>query len=151
MPGLPDLSTAVVDVRDVVDLHLRAMTAPEAAGRRFIAAAGDAAPFAYIAATLRERLGEGAHRVPRRRLPSLLVRADAAQARTLLGWQPRSTASGPPAMARAGPHRQPPRDVRQHLRPTPANTPSSAQAPRPQRLALLTPGRADRETPSTER
>ncbi|MFD4540125.1 hypothetical protein [Streptomyces bauhiniae] len=101
----------MVDVRDVADLHLRAMTAPEAAGRRFIAAAGDAKPFAHIAATLRERLGEGAKRVPQRRLPSLLVRAgalvipalremrgnlgvvrhvDATRARTVLGRQPRS-------------------------------------------------------------
>jgi dihydroflavonol-4-reductase len=111
LPGIPDVSTAVVDVRDVADLHVRAMTAPEAAGRRFIAAAGDAVSFAHIAATLRERLGEGARRVPKRRLPSFAVRAaalvvpqmremranlgtvrhvDASRARTVLGWEPRS-------------------------------------------------------------
>ncbi|MFE1687232.1 SDR family oxidoreductase [Streptomyces albidoflavus] len=120
MPGVPDLYTAVVDVRDVAGLHLRAMAAPEAAGRRFIAAAGDAVPFAHLAAILRERLGAGASRVPRRRLPSPLVRAgalvvpalremrdnlgvlrhvDAARARTVLDWRPRSTED---AIAAAG-------------------------------------------------
>jgi len=38
MPGTPRLGFNLVDVRDVADLHIRAMTAPEAAGNRFIAA-----------------------------------------------------------------------------------------------------------------
>ncbi|MGW3511602.1 hypothetical protein [Streptomyces sp. NPDC000994] len=111
MPGIPDLSTAVVEVRDVADLHVCAMTAPEAAGQGFIAAAGDTVSIAYIAAMLRSRLGEKASRVPERRLPRLVVRAgglvvpalgevsgnlcvvgnaDAGRARHRLGWAPRS-------------------------------------------------------------
>ncbi len=35
MPGYPRLGFGVVDVRDVADIHIRAMTAPEAAGQRY--------------------------------------------------------------------------------------------------------------------
>ena len=41
MPGCPRLYFGVVDVRDVADLHLRAMTDPAAKGERFIAVSGD--------------------------------------------------------------------------------------------------------------
>jgi len=41
MPGSPRLSFGIVDVRDVADLHLRAMTSPAAKGERFLAVAGD--------------------------------------------------------------------------------------------------------------
>ena len=37
MPGMPRLGFSLVDVRDVADLEIRAMTAPEAGGERFIA------------------------------------------------------------------------------------------------------------------
>ena len=43
MPGCPRIYFGVVDVRDVADLHVRAMTHPRAAGERFIAASGFAA------------------------------------------------------------------------------------------------------------
>ena len=39
-PACPDLWFGVVDVRDVADLHVRAMTDPVAAGERFIASGG---------------------------------------------------------------------------------------------------------------
>jgi nucleoside-diphosphate-sugar epimerase len=38
VPGLPRLGFSIVDVRDVADLHIAAMIAPQAAGERFIAA-----------------------------------------------------------------------------------------------------------------
>ncbi len=41
MPGCPRLRFGVVDVRDVADLHIRAMTNPAAKGERFLAVAGD--------------------------------------------------------------------------------------------------------------
>jgi len=37
MPGVPRIGLEVVDVRDLADLHIRAMTAPRAAGGRFLA------------------------------------------------------------------------------------------------------------------
>jgi len=109
MPGAPRIGFSFVDVRDVADLHLRAMTAPEAGGQRFIAAL----PFLWmseVAAVLRERLGEAAAKAPKRSVPDFVVRAMAIfdpsirsvvkqlgrkttlsskKAEDLLGWSPR--------------------------------------------------------------
>ena len=111
MPGCPRLYFGVVDVRDVADLHNRAMTHPAARGERFIATSGDIMSMLAIAAVLRERLGDAAKRVPTRELPSWLVRlvarfdrdlktlvplldstrrATSAKAERMLGWRPRS-------------------------------------------------------------
>ncbi|MET2826167.1 SDR family oxidoreductase [Mesorhizobium shangrilense] len=111
LPGLPRMSFGVVDVRDVADLHLRAMTRPEARGQRFLAVAGDFMTLQAIAQTLKARLGKAAARVSTRTLPDWLVRiaglfsAEAAQvapelgkvknatskkAIGMLGWAPRS-------------------------------------------------------------
>jgi dihydroflavonol-4-reductase len=73
MPGLPRIGFSFVDVRDVADLEIRAMTAPEAGGERFIAVT-QFLWMAEVAAVLRERLGEAATKVPTRSVPSLLVR-----------------------------------------------------------------------------
>jgi nucleoside-diphosphate-sugar epimerase len=111
MPGCPRLWFGVVDVRDVADLHLRAMTDPAARGERFLAVAGDFTSLIDIAKTLRRRMGALARRVPTRQLPDWLVRiaalanpqvsqilpelgkhknASNQKARRLLGWAPRS-------------------------------------------------------------
>lgn len=74
MPGAPRIGFSIVDVRDVAELQIRAMTAPEAGGERLIAVAR----FQWlseIAAVLRERLGPAAAKVPKRSIPDLLVRA----------------------------------------------------------------------------
>jgi nucleoside-diphosphate-sugar epimerase len=76
-PGVPRLGLSVVDVRDLADLHIRAMTCTEAAGQRFLAA-GDFMWMLDIAKTLRSRLGSRASQVPTRGLPDLVVR--------LLSW-----------------------------------------------------------------
>ena len=47
----------IVDVRDVADLHLRAMTDPAAKGQRFLAVAGDAMSLKDVADVLRARMG----------------------------------------------------------------------------------------------
>jgi nucleoside-diphosphate-sugar epimerase len=112
LPGFPRLSFGVVDVRDVVDLHLRAMTHPAARGERFLAVAGDFVSMLEIATILKNRMGAAARRVPSRQLPDWLVRlaalrdpavkmvipelgksknATSEKARRLLGWEPRST------------------------------------------------------------
>jgi dihydroflavonol-4-reductase len=76
MPGVPRLGYAIVDVRDVADLHIRAMTAPEGGGERFLATG----PFLWmseVARILRDRLGPAGARVPTRRIPSFMVRGAA--------------------------------------------------------------------------
>ena len=112
MPGMPKVGFGIVDVRDVADLHVRAMTAPEAAGERFIAIGERFRWISDLAAMLREELPPArAKKVPKRELPSPLVKvasrfdkglaqlvpelgrergATSAKAREVLGWQPRS-------------------------------------------------------------
>jgi dihydroflavonol-4-reductase len=111
MPGCPDFIFPLVDVRDVADLHLRAMTAPEARGERFLAVAGDSMELIDIAKLLKARMGQAGRRVPTRRLPTWLVKiagrfdpevrqivtelgkrrtASNDKARRLLAWSPRS-------------------------------------------------------------
>ncbi len=74
MPAMPRLGFTFVDVRDVADLHIRAMTDPGAAGQRFLAVNG----FLWmeeVGRILRERLGPAASKVPKRVAPNLMVRA----------------------------------------------------------------------------
>ena len=72
-PAIPRIGFNVVDVRDVAELHILTMTAPEAAGERFIAA-GDFMWMGDVAAVLRNKLGAKAAKVPTRNMPSLVVR-----------------------------------------------------------------------------
>jgi len=109
MPGVPRLYFGVVDVRDVADLHLRAMTHPAAKGERFLAVSGDFLSMLGIAKILKRRLGPAAKRVSARQLPNWLVRlavlkypdiklilpelgkrknATSEKATRLLGWSP---------------------------------------------------------------
>jgi len=73
VPALPNVGFGVVDVRDVADLHLRAMTDPKAANGRYIAS-GEFMWMHEIAALLRRELGEKAAKVPTRRMPDWAVR-----------------------------------------------------------------------------
>jgi dihydroflavonol-4-reductase len=73
MPALPRLGFSLVDVRDVAELELLAMTSPDAAGKRFIAA-DRFLWMAEIAAVLRDRLGDEADKVPARVAPNLLIK-----------------------------------------------------------------------------
>ncbi|HEY4308951.1 MAG TPA: aldehyde reductase [Pirellulales bacterium] len=111
LPGCPRISFGIVDVRDVADLHLRAMTHPAAKGERFLAVAGDFLTMQGIAKTLKGSLGAAARRVPTRQLPNWLIRLAALRdpavkqilpelgkmknathekAKRLLGWSPRT-------------------------------------------------------------
>jgi nucleoside-diphosphate-sugar epimerase len=111
MPGCPRLYFGVVDVRDVADIHLRAMTNPAAKSERFLAVTGDFMSMVEIAKLLKSRLGEAAKRVPTTELPDWLVRLAALRdpairlilpelgkyknatnekAKRILGWTPRS-------------------------------------------------------------
>jgi dihydroflavonol-4-reductase len=111
VPGNPRLYFGVVDVRDVADLHIRAMTFPAAKGERFLSVAGDFMAMRDIALVLKRRMGAAAKRVPTRQLPNWVVRlaairdpavrqilpelgkvknATSEKAMRLLGWVPHS-------------------------------------------------------------
>ncbi|MFD1276867.1 hypothetical protein ACFQ51_49050 [Streptomyces kaempferi] len=64
MPVVPLMYFGVVDVRDVVDLHLRAMLHPKAAGERFLAVGGPSISFLGMARTLRAHLPAAADALP---------------------------------------------------------------------------------------
>jgi nucleoside-diphosphate-sugar epimerase len=95
MTTTPRARFGLADVRDVADLHRRAMAAPEAAGKRFLAVAdGPTISYLEIAQTLRRRLGPLAARVPTEEapgddLPRPVIHND--RARDELGWRPRPT------------------------------------------------------------
>ena len=72
-PGCPRMGWPLVDVRDVADLHIRAMTHPDASGQRFLAA-GEFLWFRDLASILKARLPEAAARVPTFVLPDWAVR-----------------------------------------------------------------------------
>ena len=109
MPGMPNLGFGIVDVRDVADMHVRCLTAPNMAGERFICS-GPFLMLEDVAAILREGLGPQARKVPKLKLPNWLVRIAARfdpvigqvigelgkrresppmHAREVLGWVPR--------------------------------------------------------------
>ncbi|MDX2233047.1 MAG: aldehyde reductase [Hyphomonadaceae bacterium] len=109
LPACPRFGFPIVDVRDVADLHYRAMLAPNAPGQRYIAANG----FLWmkdVAAVLKEGLPDHPKPIPTSELPDLLLRVSAlfnpvvrgrlfelgkkrdasgAKARSELGWSPR--------------------------------------------------------------
>lgn len=112
MRGTPRIGLEVVDVRDIADVHIRAMTEPQAAGERFLAT-GEFMWMHEIATVLRDRLGTDAQKVPTRTIPDFIVRVVAlfdsqlrsitpglgrknrhttAKAERLLGWRPRPAA-----------------------------------------------------------
>ena len=100
----------IVDVRDLVDVHIRAMTSPDAAGQRFLAT-GEFIWMRDMARVLRDGLGADGRKVSTRQVPDLAVRLAARfrdpslreitpalgrrsrhtteKARRVLGWQPR--------------------------------------------------------------
>jgi dihydroflavonol-4-reductase len=112
-PGIPRIGFSFVDVRDVADLQVKAMLAPEAGGERFIAVT-EFLWLAEVAAVLRGELGDDAKKVPTRKVPDLLVKAmglfdpsvrtitnqlgkkltySSEKARTELEWSPRPAAA----------------------------------------------------------
>jgi dihydroflavonol-4-reductase len=113
MRGAPRIAFEIVDVRDVADIHIRAMTSPAAAGERFLAT-GELMWMREMALALRSGLGSAAGRAPTREIPDFAVRLAARffdhslrgivpalgrrnrhstdKARRLLGWQARPAA-----------------------------------------------------------
>lgn len=110
LPGCPDIGWAVVDVRDVADAHVAAITAADAPGKRFVVAI-EHASMRDIATILASEFGARGYKIPTRRVPGWLLklvstwdrtaklavqelgkRQDLSnqRARELLGWNPRS-------------------------------------------------------------
>jgi dihydroflavonol-4-reductase len=74
MPGTPRIGFNLVDVRDVADLQIRAISDPAASGRRRVAVPS-IEWMADVAKVLRDRLGDEAPKVPKRAVPDFMVRA----------------------------------------------------------------------------
>ena len=72
-PALPPVHYPVVDVRDLAELHIRAMTAKDAGGRRLIGAA-DTLSMSEMGQILRYAFPEYTKKIPIRTLPGFLVR-----------------------------------------------------------------------------
>ncbi|MEI6362428.1 MAG: aldehyde reductase [Actinomycetes bacterium] len=71
MPMIPDVAMGMVDVRDVARLHVAALTAPLAAGQRFIASTSEPIELVTVATILKDA---GYAKVPTRRAPNVAVR-----------------------------------------------------------------------------
>jgi len=112
MKAVPDIPLNVVDVRDVADLHIRAMTHPKAGGQRFIATADGQITLPEIAALLKSHQPEISAKVSLRKLPDWVLKAASlfqekareavmlqkvnrnvsnAKAKDMLGWKPIAT------------------------------------------------------------
>ncbi|MGW7004864.1 NAD-dependent epimerase/dehydratase family protein [Streptomyces sp. NPDC054933] len=111
IPAVPNIGWNVVDVRDIAELHILAMTSPAAAGQRYLGS-GTFLWYRDIARILRENLPDQTAKVPTRAMPDLVVKllalrnpqlamvrselgrtrlVDSGKARTQLGWHPRPT------------------------------------------------------------
>lgn len=110
MPGAPRIGLEIVDVRDLADLHIRAMTDGAAAGQRFLAT-GEFMWMRDMAKILKDHFGEQAAKVSTRQLPDPIVqfmarfvdkslrditpalgrraRHSTQKAESILGWTPR--------------------------------------------------------------
>jgi nucleoside-diphosphate-sugar epimerase len=74
MKAVPNIPLNVVDVRDVADLHIRAMLVAEAAGERFIASADRQISLPEIATLLRAERPGASQLVATRKLPAWILR-----------------------------------------------------------------------------
>jgi dihydroflavonol-4-reductase len=111
LPGAPRLYFGVVDVRDVAGMQIKAMTAPQAKGERFLAVAGEPVSIYEMSVILQQGMGDKAAKAKLRQIPDWLIRvmglfnplareagprlgirsaASNAKAREQLGWQFRS-------------------------------------------------------------
>jgi len=112
MKAIPKLTLNIIDVRDVADLHIRAMTNPDAKGQRFLALAGGKISLPEIAALLKEKMPAISGKISGKTLPNWLLRLAALfnpkaraiasmlkasrnvsneKARKILNWKPLTT------------------------------------------------------------
>jgi len=109
MPGWPRIGFTYVDVRDVAEAHIKAMTQLDAAGKRFICA-HEFMWFAEVASILKPHLASGGRKVKTWQMPDWLVKGvaifnptvrmimmglgkrnilDTSRIRNELNWKPR--------------------------------------------------------------
>lgn len=112
MKRIPNLTMNIIDVRDVADLHIRAMTNPGAKGERFLALAGGKISLPEMAVMLRKKMPAVTQRTSTKTLPDWAVKIAALfsarakniasmmktnrnpsneKAKRILGWQPAAT------------------------------------------------------------
>ena len=112
MPGIPQLSFGIVDVRDVADIHIKAMKNPAANGQRFLATSDGVITFPGIAKVLKSDVNLPVEKVPSKVLPNWLVKVGSlfkpelkpiipqlgvvktlsnTKAKSILNWSPRPT------------------------------------------------------------
>ncbi|HCZ7103062.1 TPA: aldehyde reductase, partial [Staphylococcus aureus] len=112
MKRVPQIPLNVVDVRDVAELHILAMTNEQASGKRFIATADGQIDLLEIAKLIKEKRPEIAQKVATKKLPDFILSLGAKfnhqakegkllldmnrnvsneRAKTLLGWEPIAT------------------------------------------------------------
>ncbi len=91
MKAVPNINFNIIDVRDVADLHIRAMINPDAKGQRFIGMAGGTLSLPQMAALLKQKLPAISQKVSTRTLPDWVIRiaalfnAQAKAAASMLG------------------------------------------------------------------
>lgn len=71
MPMIPNISMAMVDVRDVARLHVAALEAAGASGKRLIAASAEPVAFIYLAEVLKKA---GYMKVKTRKAPNFAIK-----------------------------------------------------------------------------
>lgn len=112
MKAIPNIPLNIVDVRDVADLHIRAMTNPKANGQRFIASADGQISMPEIAALIKNKKPDIAKNISTKTVPNWIIYSaslfnkqakEAAlllrmsrnvsntKAKKTLGWKPIST------------------------------------------------------------
>jgi nucleoside-diphosphate-sugar epimerase len=112
MKAVPNMTISIVDVRDLADLHLRAMTNPAANGQRFLALSPGVLTMPIIARLLKTKRSAVSQKVSTKVLPNWLVHiaalfsplaknivpqlgryreASNQKAITMLGWSPRTS------------------------------------------------------------
>jgi nucleoside-diphosphate-sugar epimerase len=111
MKRIPNLELAIVDVRDLADLHIKAMESPQAKGQRFLALSDGSMTLPQIAAFLKNKVPDIAKNASTKTVPDWVVKfaglfnpkakalapmlgvnrkASNEKAKTILGWKPRT-------------------------------------------------------------
>lgn len=85
MPAIPDIAMGMVDVRDVARLHVAALEAPHAAGKRFIASSDQPVPMSYLAGVLKKA---GYSKAPSLKAPNFAIKLMALFDREAKGMVP---------------------------------------------------------------